>query len=344
MRVAIDAIWWLDGPPSGRNIVRDLARAWVNAFPDDEITLYVQPRAADSARSELPSARIVESSAQRLPHALLVRGMRALGRDVDVVISNNFGIGAVDAFSIVILYDTIFVRHPEWFSAKERLYLSRIRRSLRHTDRVVTGAESEVVATLAVWPELEHRMVATDYGVPRELVESTALPVHGIAKPFVLSVGRFNVRKNLTRLVEAFGRSRIGATHELVIVGPRDGLPPALAADPNVERSVVMPGAVSPGELRWLYENAAALAFPTLDEGYGLPMIEAAAFGLPVIASDIPALREVGVSARSFDPLSVDEIVEALNGVPELSRTSASEPRGWAQVVANIRETVVAGG
>ena len=246
----------------------------------------------------------------------------------------------MDAQSVVILYDTIFVRHPEWFTRLERLYLARIRRSLRHADVIVTGAQSEVDATLKVWPELGQRMSATDYGISDELLVAAASPVDGVQGDFVLSVGRFNVRKNLERLVKAFSTSLIASTHQLVIVGPRDGLPPDLTVDPAISHAIVMPGSVSAGGLRWLYEHAAALAFPSLDEGYGLPMIEAAAFGLPVIASDIPSLREVGSAARYFDPHDTVAMKEALDAVPTLVRTSPRAPTAWTDVVRSIRERI----
>ena len=73
MRVAFDALWWADGPPSGRNVIRGIVGAWPSVFPDDAIHLLVRRGSATRLQQEFPSARVVEAPGPRLPHAIQAR-------------------------------------------------------------------------------------------------------------------------------------------------------------------------------------------------------------------------------------------------------------------------------
>jgi glycosyltransferase involved in cell wall biosynthesis len=143
---------------------------------------------------------------------------------------------------------------------------------------------------------------------------------YGLRKPYVLYVGTIEPRKNLPRLVEAFARLKAqGLPHKLAIVGQAGwGSVPLQDAinDHGLRGEVVFTGYVPESDLPPLYTGASVMAFPSLYEGFGLPVIEAMACGAPVVTSHTSSLAEVaGDAALLIDPLSVDSLTGALQNV-----------------------------
>jgi glycosyltransferase involved in cell wall biosynthesis len=129
-------------------------------------------------------------------------------------------------------------------------------------------------------------------------------------RPYVLSVATLEPRKNLPRLIEAF--AQLPDTHDLLLVGGKGWRQPEIQA----RRNVVLTGFVPDEELRSLYAGAAAVAYPSLEEGFGFPILEAMAAGTPVLTSDRSSMPEVGGDLAFYcDPTSVDSIREGLAAV-----------------------------
>ncbi len=164
------------------------------------------------------------------------------------------------------------------------------------------------------------------------------------AVPFVLTVGRLNVRKNLGRLIEAFAHvAQQDLTRHLVVVGEKDGKYSPGAIPDHVTSRIHFLGHVTDDELRWLYENCDLFVFPSLDEGYGLPLLEANILGAPAIVSDIPVFRELAVAADYFDPRSVDEMAAAVLRGLGSATTAGATVLTWQDVVRKIRGAVEEG-
>ncbi len=148
----------------------------------------------------------------------------------------------------------------------------------------------------------------------------------GVSRPFVLHVGTLQARKNIGRLVAAFEAA--GQGRQLVLAGSLGygarEIVERIEASPARSR-VRMVGHVADTARACLYRSAEALLFPSLDEGFGLPAIEAMACGLPVVTSTAGALPEVaGDAAILVDPLSVDSIAEGLGRVLASHRLRAA--------------------
>ena len=122
--------------------------------------------------------------------------------------------------------------------------------------------------------------------------------------PYLLVVGALAAHKNVATLVEAFGRSGLGDEFDLVLSGPPDGRAAAelrrIAVAYGVGARIEHVGFLSPQDLAAAYRNATALAFPSLIEGFGLPVLEAMRLGTPVVASGLPSVREVAGDAALF--------------------------------------------
>jgi glycosyltransferase involved in cell wall biosynthesis len=140
---------------------------------------------------------------------------------------------------------------------------------------------------------------------------------HGLDRPYVLAVGTLEPRKNLERLVAAWGRlpDALQSAHQLALVGPRgwDDEPILRAA---AEGGARLLGRVEDADLAALYAGCAAFAYPSLYEGFGLPVLEAMAAGAPVVTSSVSSLPEVaGDAALLADPYDTGAIAAALTRV-----------------------------
>jgi glycosyltransferase involved in cell wall biosynthesis len=227
---------------------------------------------------------------------------------------------------VATIHDLGFLRVPATFS---RTFVKRstvlVRRTARRADRVLTGSafsREDLISEYGLDPE---KVAVVRYGVGPEFIaapeasESAAARVLerlGIAKPYILSVGRLNPRKNLPALARAFVRMKTatGLPHRLVLAGPEDfRTKETLSAVFGAAPDVIVAGLVPDSDLPLLYREAEIFVYPSLFEGGGLPVLEAMAAGTPVIASRASSLPEMaGDAGILVDPESVEEIAGAL--------------------------------
>jgi len=152
---------------------------------------------------------------------------------------------------------------------------------------------------------------------PRSFEEKESVRLkYKLPDRFILYVGSDKPHKNLAHLLKAFAKIKPSVKVPLVLAGPKSRSSHnlmALAPKLGIEDSVYWLGRIPEDELPALYSAATAFVFPSLYEGFGLPVIEAMSSGTPVACSDIPALREVaGEAALYFNPYSIEDIAKAL--------------------------------
>jgi glycosyltransferase involved in cell wall biosynthesis len=344
--VVLDGYWWIGGPPSGQNVVRSIVGEWARCFPDDNLTLCVpahdRPLAAEQLQ-EFPKVEVVSYPSWAKVHPLAIASIGRFARHHDAVLTQNFGAPSGSSTSMVLVHDALFTTHPEWFTRAELYYLALIRPSLRMAEVVLTTSDSESSRLKNVWPETAERIVRVGLAVPKALAEAEATTPTGWnqSSPFVLSVGRLNVRKNLARLIDAFTTvvDEIDPHHLLIVGQPNGSYTPA-DVSPCVRSRVHFLGHQSDAELRWLYENCSLFVLPSLDEGFGLPLLEAQMFGAPAIASNIPCFREVGGALSYFNPLSVADIASSIRAGLGKPRCAGATQDDWSGVVKRIREAI----
>ncbi|MDO8565994.1 MAG: glycosyltransferase family 1 protein [Candidatus Moranbacteria bacterium] len=154
----------------------------------------------------------------------------------------------------------------------------------------------------------------TKDGIPRQARDD-------VKKPYLLFTGRLETRKNIVRIIEAFEilKEKYCIPHQLVLVGkPGYGYERIKYQVSSIKykSDVIELGYVSEGEKWELLKNADVFLFPTLYEGFGLPVLEAQSVGVPVVVSSISSLPEVaGSGAVLVDPLSVESIAEGIEKV-----------------------------
>lgn len=187
--------------------------------------------------------------------------------------------------------------------------------------RVPSAAARSIVVPLAA-SELFHAAPGT--------------PPPATRRPYVLAAGTLEPRKNIERLLDAWAAldPALRDSHELVLVGPTGWQADAILARAGAGHHVRVTGFVSDAELAELYRGCAAFCYPSLYEGFGLPVLEAMRAGAPVITSNASSLPEVaGDAALLVDPLSVAAIAAALGallGDPALRARLAEAGRARA--------------
>lgn len=160
--------------------------------------------------------------------------------------------------------------------------------------------------------------------------EGPAEALPGVQAPFLLTVGALERRKNHLRTIEAFAMTRLAEQGVLLVLcGARGDAAEAIERLAAQTPGVVMPGYVSDAQLRWLYRNAAGFVLPSLLEGFGMPALEAALYGLvPVVSRDSALTEAVGGLGLPVDAGDVADIAQAMRRVLALD---AAERRAWAE-------------
>jgi glycosyltransferase involved in cell wall biosynthesis len=246
---------------------------------------------------------------------------RATG-PVDVVHATGYAIPPRSAPLVVTMHDVAWRRDPSMFTRNGvRFFEAGLRCVIDDADLVLCPSQATLEDCAAAGIGRDRlRHVPWGMTVPDVSDDDVAAvrQRYGLAGRYVLSVGTLEPRKNLPRLVEAF--ARLGAGHEdvtLVVVGP-DGWGESLAdVATRLGDRVRLTGFVPHRTLSALYRGASVACYPSLWEGYGLPVAEAMGAGAPVVTSAGTATEELvaGGAGLAVDPRDVDAIAAAVASV-----------------------------
>ena len=248
--------------------------------------------------------------------------------NIDLFVSQNFSVPLRGTRQICVIFDIIFDTNPEFFTARERAYFSFIKPLLSFADSIITisdqsrrdleryGYANARREAKVVYLGVDDRFFGKHQTSAEGLREfGTRL---GLPRDFVLYVGRFNTRKNIEGLIRAY--SRLDRSRwDLVLCGRADGRGTEfrdLIAELGLGHHVHILDHIGDDDLPLLYRSAAAFAYFSFREGFGLPPLEAMASGTPVVVSNSPSLREVcGPAVEYVDPSSIDDMYRGLETV-----------------------------
>ncbi len=177
--------------------------------------------------------------------------------------------------------------------------------------RIITPTRAVKEQLISVFGEkIREKITVTYEGINHELTTNAEAPLNTIVPPFFIYVGNFYPHKNVARLVQAFARTHTKA--KLILIGPQDhfsGRVRELVSRLQQQNRIYLLEKASIGNLIYCYRNASALIHPSLSEGFGLPIVEAMYFHLPILASDIPVFKELLANQyQSFDPYNIEEM------------------------------------
>lgn len=232
--------------------------------------------------------------------------------------------------SVVTVYDLSFLRFPRAFNVANRVYLAAsVRAAVRRARRVLTISEHarrDIVRLLGVpeprvdvtYPAAEER-----YTVLEKDRVAAFRAARGLPETFILTVGTLEPRKNVAGLLAAYARLRAPRPPLYVVGGSGWRVSPIFErlGRLGIADDVHFVGFVPDDELPLWYNTARLFVFPSLYEGFGLPVLEALACGTPVIASDVASLPEVGGKAAVLvSPQDTDGLTRAMQRVLDDAR------------------------
>lgn len=226
---------------------------------------------------------------------------------------------------VVTLYDMALFKYPQMQPRKSLLVVrSIVPLVARRAAGIITASQSarqDVIAALGVPPEKVHVVYAAAGPEFRPVQDAAELErvrrKYGLFDPYVLCVGTIEPRKNLERLVQAFAEvRRRGRVERLILAGQLGWKYGALLRrieDLGLVDAVRLVGYIPGEDLPAVYNLARVVAFPSLYEGFGLPIIEGMACGVPVLTSDRSSMAEIGAGAALLvDPTDPDALADGL--------------------------------
>jgi alpha-1,3-rhamnosyl/mannosyltransferase len=289
------------------------------------------PRADRDAMPELPPHfEVVEEESPGYSLAELTRFAWKLHRErLDLFHATHYVLPPLlGGRAIVTIHDIIHLLYPQFLPNRAALLYARvmIRRALSRADRIITvsyNSKRDLVDYFNVSPS---RIDVIYNGVSRrfhpdlpEEEKRRVVEKYRLPSPYLLFLGGEKPHKNVQNVVRAFAEARRGRpdlVHALVLAGPlpkQGARLDALLAALELEGRVARPGIVEEEDLPGLFAAADAFLYPTLYEGFGLPVVEAMSCGIPVLTSSTSALQEVaGGYAYLVDPMDVDAIARGI--------------------------------
>lgn len=335
MRIGL-LVYALDRPLSGiSRYTCELAQAFAELNDESEITLLTCGGPGPLASAGLKHVNM--PGCRKLP-ALLTLGnveipllARRLKLDIlhDTTGVTPFALGAAHARKVVTLYDVIPWSFPGVSTRLDTLiYRHWLPTLLPSADAILTiskASKDEIARHLHIPPERIHIVYS---GVNKRYQPASSFDIrhmrerYNLPKNYILFLGSVEERKNLRRVLEAYAQlKKQGAPHQLVIAGPHKWKYKEIMAAVDqlqLKDTVTFTGYVQDHDLPALYTAADVFVFPSLAEGFGLPVLEAMACGAPVVTSNISSLPEAaGDAAILVDPYDSKAISTAMKIILE---------------------------
>jgi glycosyltransferase involved in cell wall biosynthesis len=333
MRIGFDAKRAFNNTSGLGNYSRNTIKLLAERFPDNEYLLYT-PGIDGNLDFRLPAGSHI-----RQPDSYLGRYFGSYWRSV--TLGSRLGKDGVDLYhglshdlplslggssirKVVTIHDLIAYRHPEMFSTANRIiYRKKITHSCRVADMII-AISRQTMDDIEEFLDIDPSRVRLVYQscdpvfyqkADREVKEGVRKK-YGLPSEFILSVGTIEPRKNLLAVIRAMHMGRIDCG--LVVAGKKTGY---LKTVSNTIQSLGIKNVhflenVPVRDLAAIYQLAAVFVYPSVYEGFGIPVLEALSSGTPVITSSGSCFIETAGSDSLFvDPLNYEELAEALNSV-----------------------------
>lgn len=336
-RIAIDYTpAYEQGGGIGR-LVRDLVYALANYDTETDYRLFVAG-VANNAMSTPPGNNFTWRTTQLSPtwlariwHRLKVPlKVEAFTDNIDLYHATNFVLPPTRKHTktIVTVHDLSFIRVPEAATPRLKAYLNAVvPLSIKRADHIIADSaatQKDLIELYRIKPEKISVLLSGVNECFRPIDDLTSIQdKYNLPEgPYIFSVGTVQPRKNYERVVDSLARLRAAKIDiDLVIAGGKGWLEGPLyrkIEETGLTEHVHMLGFVHDEDLPALYSGANCVAFPSLYEGFGFPVLESMACGTPVITSNISSLPEVaGEAALMVNPKNTDELVYALRRVIE---------------------------
>ncbi len=308
-----------------RTIIENLSRY----APDNEYLLFSPDSGRDELRQRLPTASSIRFCYPRTPKQRLGKALwrswgvvRELPRNLTLFhgLSGELPLGLqkADIRSIVTIHDLIFLRYPSYYPWIDRkIYAFKYRKACEQADRVIAISEAtkrDIIRFFGIPAEkidVVYQSCDLQFKQPISVEKLCAVRrKYRLPERYILTVGSIEERKNLQLLVEA--NTLLPRPIDVVAVGKRTPYTASVeryAARHGVADYLHILSGVTFADLPAVYRNAALFVYPSRYEGFGIPMIEATACGVPTIGARGSCLEESGGSGACYvDPDDAEEL------------------------------------
>lgn len=216
-----------------------------------------------------------------------------------------------------VLHDLWIYKYPETATKSQKLYVKFVISSIKKNFEKIITVSDTVKKEIIDFLHCSEDKVCIVYNyfsfgeVPiisqNEQEQLNILNKFGIeSKKYILSVATLNKRKNIQMLIDAY--NQINTKNKLVLVGASNN-----AKFNNTNNNIIFTGYISDDELKILYKYSLLYVFPSIYEGFGIPIIDAQSFGVPVLCSNIPVFREIAGNGAIYFNLSIKDITDSIN-------------------------------
>lgn len=318
MRIAFDAKRYFNNSTGLGNFSREVVHSLCRRFPDEEFILFSETAQEFSSPCHNLSLFVPESPGFLWRSLGIAADAAKLGVDVFHGLSNELpkGLRKAGIHSVVTIHDVIFKRFPGYYPFFDRrIYHFKTKYALKHAD-IVVAASKTTAEDLSKFYDFQGPVKVVYQPVHPDFYDRFKGTNGGASTPYFLYVSGFSDRKNHAILVEAFSYIAKQCDWDLVLAGSAgstlENLRSFIEHEKLGHRIRIMTD-VPQHDLVFLMKQASAFVYPSLFEGFGIPLAEAAVCGLPMAVSDIPVFRELAENgALYFHPNNSREIAEAM--------------------------------
>ena len=336
MRIAFDAKRMLNNPTGLGNHARILLNALMRDYTDNEYLLF-SPKAKDEFFHQLHG-----DFKMHFPETKLAQSVHPLWRSygitndllknrVDIYhgISNElpFNIHRSGIKTVVTIHDLIFLKHQEQYPRIDRhIYTLKTKNAVKQADSIIAVSEETKRDLIEMYRVPEQKITviyqSADvrfYDKRSEEQLAAVARKYDLPQKYILNVGSFFPRKNQLTLIDAFDLIKNKIAEDLVLVGNSGNMLSEIQkviTDKKLENRVHIVTDISNDDVPAVYQSASVFVFPSLFEGFGVPVVEALFSGTPVIASKGGAIAEAaGGDSIFIDPNSADDIADKILSV-----------------------------
>lgn len=332
MKLAFDAKRAFNNGTGLGNYSRLLLNALMRDFPEHEYLLFT-PKMKDKFFHQIQGDYKLVIPEKKM-HQAFYSYWRSYGvinqllqnrTDIYHGLSNElpFNIHHTNIKTVVTIHDVIFRKHTEQYPWIDRqLYHAKTKYAVQHAHKVIAVSEETKRDLMELYNVPEEKIAVVYQSINPIFYDKTLQnnvvdirTKHKLPKKYILNVGSFYPRKNQATLIQAFDTIKNEVEEDLVLVGSAGSLKQIqqLIADKNLEQRVHIINNISNGDMPALYQQASVFVFPSLFEGFGVPVLEALFSRTPVIATKGGAIEEAaGKNSLLVNPISVEEIADSI--------------------------------
>ncbi|WP_417447434.1 glycosyltransferase family 4 protein [Kangiella sp.] len=215
--------------------------------------------------------------------------------------------------SIITIHDLMHINFPEYAGLKNKIYYEYLVKPVCEKSPLIFTVSEYTKNEIVQWCGVDPEKIVVVYNGVDDKYHVNVKPYKHV-RPYLFYVGDKKMHKNIYRLLSAYKKSDAMNSHDLILSGSENDEIIKWVNELDIAQKVKFSGFIPENDLPGYYKGATALVFPSLYEGFGLPIIEAMAVGTPVLTSNVTSMPEIaGNAAWLVDPKDISDISNGIN-------------------------------